>query len=92
MLCKTGDTPSSRGWGTWDTPTDHPTVTLPTSEQIRTPNGKWRCEVLTGRALIYQDGKNMGVNGPGVYVYEGQLSIYNQWPEAPVTMIITQLS
>ena len=92
VLCRTGDTPSPRSWATWDLPTDHPTVTVPNPEVVKAQRGKWRCEVLAGRALTYVDGKNMGDNGPGVYVYEGELAIYNQRISERVTMILTRLA
>ena len=91
MRC-TGVKPSSRDWATWEPAPPHPALTVSVNgEMLETVSGRWRMEVLEGRALTYLDGANMGNLAPGVYAYEGQLKIYNMVTTMPLVLILTRL-
>ena len=91
MRC-TGKTPSSRNWSTWEAAPPHPALTVRANgEMLETTPGRWRIDIMEGRALTYLDGANMGNLFRGVYAYEGQLRIYNMEVGAPLTLILTRL-
>ena len=91
MRC-TGETPSSRNWSTWEPAPPHPVLTVNTNgEMLETAPGRWRVDILEGRALTYLDGANMGELTNGTYAYEGQLRIYSQRVTEPLTLILTRL-
>ena len=91
MRC-TGKTLSYRKWATWEPATPHPALTVSANgEMLETVSGRWRVEILEGRALTYLDGANMGNLTQGTYAYEGQLRIYNMDIGAPLMLILTRL-
>lgn len=91
MHC-TGKTPSWRNWATWEPAPPHPALTVNANgEMLGTVPGRWRVEVLEGRALTYLDGANVGELAQGTYAYEGQLRLYNQRNTEPLTLILTRL-
>lgn len=91
MRC-TGAKHSYRNWATWEPAPPHPALKISANgEYLKTTPGRWRMEVLEGRALTYLDGANMGNLVPGVYAWEGQLKIYNMSTTEPMTLILTRL-
>lgn len=91
MRC-TGKIPSRRNWATWEPAPPHPALTISANgEMLETVSGRWRVEILEGRALTYLDGANMGNLTQGTYAYEGQLRIYNMDTGAPLVLILTRL-
>lgn len=91
MRC-TGVKPSSRNWATWEPAPSHPALTISgNGEMLETTPGRWRLDVLEGRALTYLDGANIGKLTQGTYAYDGQLRIYNMDTGAPLVLILTRL-
>lgn len=91
MRC-TGKTPSSRDWATWEPAPPHPALTTNANgEMLKTTPGRWRMEVMEGKALTYLDEANRGNLAPGVYVWEGRLKIYNMSTTEPVVLVLTRL-
>lgn len=91
MRC-TGVKPSARNWATWEPATPHPALTISANgEMLETVSGRWRVEILEGRALTYLDGLRVGELTKGTYAYEGQLRIYSMHIAEPLTLILTRL-
>lgn len=78
----------SGNWAQWDT------VTLPTwlttirnNEGITTPPGRYRLEVVgSSRLAVYLNGNSVGGLEAGVYLYDGELSLYDSRGNAHATI------
>ena len=89
-LVETALVPSPRSWGTWKDELPVWARLEKGGERIAV-QGRFRLEVVTGEALVYEGSRRVGTLGPGVSIVNGEISIYCMNPSLVTQVVLTRL-